>query len=166
MPLECIFFFSSRRRHTRCSRDWSSDVCSSDLFLRAGAEDEAGAQEVAAPQLVDPDRFCHWSCTYLSWNSGDANARNQRAWSSAAALSRLAVCALSTVSRWAGAPAPGGACRSWLSTAPTKLTRATTLLDEIQASLLGQPPTSGGSNSTWPKLGADWTASRDRPLAP
>src|SRR5256884_6435101 len=26
-----IFFFSSRRRHTRCSRDWSSDVCSSDL---------------------------------------------------------------------------------------------------------------------------------------
>src|SRR6266436_4885639 len=29
----CIFFFfSSRRRHTRCSRDWSSDVCSSDLL--------------------------------------------------------------------------------------------------------------------------------------
>src|SRR5690554_7291230 len=27
-----IFFFSSRRRHTRCGRDWSSDVCSSDLF--------------------------------------------------------------------------------------------------------------------------------------
>src|SRR2546429_6013177 len=27
----CLFFFSSRRRHTRCSRDWSSDVCSSDL---------------------------------------------------------------------------------------------------------------------------------------
>src|SRR5215813_2135679 len=26
-----IFFFSSRRRHTRCGRDWSSDVCSSDL---------------------------------------------------------------------------------------------------------------------------------------
>src|SRR5256884_6577456 len=28
----CFFFFSSRRRHTRCSRDWSSDVCSSDLL--------------------------------------------------------------------------------------------------------------------------------------
>src|SRR5207247_4742051 len=26
-----IFFFSSRRRHTRSTRDWSSDVCSSDL---------------------------------------------------------------------------------------------------------------------------------------
>src|SRR5699024_12121771 len=29
----CVcFFFSSRRRHTRSKRDWSSDVCSSDLF--------------------------------------------------------------------------------------------------------------------------------------
>src|SRR5207247_3928852 len=27
----CFFFFSSRRRHTRSTRDWSSDVCSSDL---------------------------------------------------------------------------------------------------------------------------------------
>src|SRR5690606_40821855 len=32
-----FFFFSSRRRHTRFSRDWSSDVCSSDL----GADYEA-----------------------------------------------------------------------------------------------------------------------------
>src|SRR5439155_14494640 len=29
----CFFFFSSRRRHTRWPRDWSSDVCSSDLSL-------------------------------------------------------------------------------------------------------------------------------------
>src|SRR5262245_64775618 len=28
------FFFSSRRRHTRCLSDWSSDVCSSDLSIR------------------------------------------------------------------------------------------------------------------------------------
>src|SRR5690554_6688736 len=28
-----LFFFSSRRRHTRCGRDWSSDVCSSDLAV-------------------------------------------------------------------------------------------------------------------------------------
>src|SRR5699024_11260253 len=27
-----VFFFSSRRRHTRSKRDWSSDVCSSDLW--------------------------------------------------------------------------------------------------------------------------------------
>src|SRR2546429_2280501 len=36
-PILCfIFFFSSRRRHTRCSRDWSSDVCSSDDSCVAG----------------------------------------------------------------------------------------------------------------------------------
>src|SRR5690606_41189619 len=38
-----FFFFSSRRRHTRFSRDWSSDVCSSDLdvadLLLAGHAD-------------------------------------------------------------------------------------------------------------------------------
>src|SRR5690606_16045992 len=32
------FFFSSRRRHTRFSRDWSSDVCSSDLAKALGAD--------------------------------------------------------------------------------------------------------------------------------
>src|SRR5699024_12067507 len=32
------FFFSSRRRHTRSKRDWSSDVCSSDLHLVAGQQ--------------------------------------------------------------------------------------------------------------------------------
>src|ERR1022692_3272705 len=29
--VNCFFFFSSRRRHTRLQGDWSSDVCSSDL---------------------------------------------------------------------------------------------------------------------------------------
>src|SRR5207253_7346840 len=38
------FFFSSRRRHTRWPRDWSSDVCSSDLLQAGIAEqrNEAG----------------------------------------------------------------------------------------------------------------------------
>src|SRR5690349_22063824 len=31
--LRSFFFFSSRRRHTSSLREWSSDVCSSDLFL-------------------------------------------------------------------------------------------------------------------------------------
>src|SRR5699024_11931948 len=31
-----VFFFSSRRRHTRSKRDWSSDVCSSDLQVPGG----------------------------------------------------------------------------------------------------------------------------------
>src|SRR5262245_24572464 len=37
----CVFFFSSRRRHTRCLSDWSSDVCSSDLSTQ-GRDNEAG----------------------------------------------------------------------------------------------------------------------------
>src|SRR3712207_3252541 len=38
--MDCVrcFFFSSRRRHTRYWRDWSSDVCSSDLYCRTNVE--------------------------------------------------------------------------------------------------------------------------------
>src|SRR5207247_3321390 len=46
-----LFFFSSRRRHTRSTRDWSSDVCSSDLELTADAVvvgSGAGGSVVAA----------------------------------------------------------------------------------------------------------------------
>src|SRR2546429_8515608 len=39
-----LFFFSSRRRHTRCSRDWSSDVCSSDLFRGSASQKPIVAQ--------------------------------------------------------------------------------------------------------------------------
>src|SRR3989337_3727900 len=41
-PVVLIFFFSSRRRHTRCYRDWSSDVCSSDLDLGLGTNISVG----------------------------------------------------------------------------------------------------------------------------
>src|SRR5690606_39727894 len=39
------FFFSSRRRHTRFSRDWSSDVCSSDLGAAVGVGDQHSVAE-------------------------------------------------------------------------------------------------------------------------
>src|SRR5256884_4185518 len=55
MKLLC-FFFSSRRRHTRCSRDWSSDVCSSDLFLAAAPR----WRPAARTSLRGP---CSVSCT-------------------------------------------------------------------------------------------------------
>src|SRR5262245_64940610 len=51
-----FFFFSSRRRHTRCLSDWSSDVCSSDL-VRAAAEtveEDPPRQRIAV--RVQPDR--------------------------------------------------------------------------------------------------------------
>src|SRR6266536_4159182 len=47
------FFFSSRRRHTRSTRDWSSDVCSSDLAACAFGPpppDQAGSP----PKLPQP----------------------------------------------------------------------------------------------------------------
>src|SRR3989449_7598072 len=54
--LDGFFFFSSRRRHTRCSRDWSSDVCSSDLvsggagvLAARGGGRSAGAGALSAP---------------------------------------------------------------------------------------------------------------------
>src|SRR5215510_16052112 len=42
-----FFFFSSRRRHTRWPRDWSSDVCSSDLELRVDVEDVEDVSRLA-----------------------------------------------------------------------------------------------------------------------
>src|SRR5690606_5065076 len=77
-----VFFFSSRRRHTRFSRDWSSDVCSSDLpspvfstgamsygsisaeahetlaiaMNRLGAKSNTGEGGEAPERLYDPER--------------------------------------------------------------------------------------------------------------
>src|SRR6266568_5341293 len=49
-----FFFFSSRRRHTRWNCDWSSDVCSSDLFGLAYAElrHYEDAQDAVASALL------------------------------------------------------------------------------------------------------------------
>src|SRR5438067_7997984 len=46
-----FFFFSSRRRHTRSKRDWSSDVCSSDLLRGRLAGREPGDVE---PRQLTP----------------------------------------------------------------------------------------------------------------
>src|SRR5436305_15197919 len=52
-----FFFFSSRRRHTRCGRDWSSDVCSSDLAHPGDAatarEDALGERGVVEEHVAD-----------------------------------------------------------------------------------------------------------------
>src|SRR6266702_7229994 len=49
--LTSFFFFSSRRRHTRWPRDWSSDVCSSDLF---GSSCSAPDQDENLLRLLHP----------------------------------------------------------------------------------------------------------------
>src|SRR5690348_17362697 len=50
------FFFSSRRRHTRWTGDWSSDVCSSDLAAHGRAESDGVAIRVGVCPLVFPPR--------------------------------------------------------------------------------------------------------------
>src|SRR5438045_9047956 len=50
-----FFFFSSRRRHTRCLSDWSSDVCSSDLasYQRArGYISKPHSEAIAAEEMI------------------------------------------------------------------------------------------------------------------
>src|SRR5215217_9384444 len=49
-----FFFFSSRRRHTRYWRDWSSDVCSSDLLVH---QREQGLAERGAPAAFFRDEL-------------------------------------------------------------------------------------------------------------
>src|SRR5699024_11907985 len=49
-----VFFFSSRRRHTRSKRDWSSDVCSSDLWWGTGLRVETPCRSCDEPRLGPP----------------------------------------------------------------------------------------------------------------
>src|SRR5690606_39702943 len=68
-----VFFFSSRRRHTRFSRDWSSDVCSSDLVrqkidLRESPSPFRFKEDI--PHLskrvtyIETSRGCPFSCQF------------------------------------------------------------------------------------------------------
>src|SRR5690606_40487530 len=50
-----VFFFSSRRRHTRFSRDWSSDVCSSDLFDRRRRLAVTELSAIEGVEVVEPE---------------------------------------------------------------------------------------------------------------
>src|SRR5260370_18264033 len=57
-----VFFFSSRRRHTRFKCDWSSDVCSSDLFVQPfmpnyGQPDADLLENISAAIIVDQQRL-------------------------------------------------------------------------------------------------------------
>src|SRR2546421_7820996 len=56
-----FFFFSSRRRHTRSDRDWSSDVCSPDLERVGGADrdhlEKTGAERDARQELAHHGRL-------------------------------------------------------------------------------------------------------------
>src|SRR5690606_40554146 len=61
------FFFSSRRRHTSISRDWSSDVCSSDLQRGKGAPGTPASGLPLSPQTCRSDREGQYQRHSLSW---------------------------------------------------------------------------------------------------
>src|SRR5690606_40998165 len=54
-----FFFFSSRRRHTRFSRDWSSDVCSSDLLPWPATQ--ATRTPLPSPYTWTTSARCAWA---------------------------------------------------------------------------------------------------------
>src|SRR5438105_5833687 len=69
-----FFFFSSRRRHTRSTRDWSSDVCSSDLELPSASYAFSGASASEGSSLGLPaNTIAPLSCPlYLSKSCNDS----------------------------------------------------------------------------------------------
>src|SRR5690606_39928073 len=70
-------FFSSRRRHTRFSRDWSSDVCSSDLRRRTAGSGRAGG--AAAEPAVDARAGAvRLAVTGSRWGPGPTRACSNR----------------------------------------------------------------------------------------
>src|SRR2546430_11649882 len=70
-----FFFFSSRRRHTRFDCDWSSDVCSSDLYRR---EDESLWLEVFGWLMRYHEHDPDWADGYLAVVS--EKERGSRVW--------------------------------------------------------------------------------------
>src|SRR5207245_6530080 len=68
-----VFCFSSRRRHTRCYRDWSSDVCSSDLFGLAMIEAMAcGTPVIAYPFGSVPEVLDEGQTGFIVRDEGEA----------------------------------------------------------------------------------------------
>src|SRR5437867_11515172 len=70
--LHFIFFFSSRRRHTRSYGDWSSDVCSSDLRRERETGDRRGRwcgarSESGAPRGRSEERRVGKECRSRWW---------------------------------------------------------------------------------------------------
>src|SRR5207245_6071768 len=75
-------FFSSRRRHTRCYRDWSSDVCSSDLQkdLRQDLIAEDGILRRLKRKVSRDDLYHTWS---FNWRSQNGAADELSQWNKA-----------------------------------------------------------------------------------
>src|SRR5690625_6080054 len=77
-----LFFFSSRRRHTRWPRDWSSDVCSSDLSrvgfwstTRRGSDGDWPCTDGGVPPVCRWPRRWHMEFQPLYFAAGQRCSR-------------------------------------------------------------------------------------------
>src|SRR5258705_13726872 len=76
------FFFSSRRRHTRCLSDWSSDVCSSDLYSATAsattpASSPTAPGNLAASAAGPGENNLRWTASTDAGENGRASWRGR-----------------------------------------------------------------------------------------
>src|SRR3712207_6964006 len=72
-----FFFFSSRRRHTRYWRDWSSDVCSSDLPVGGPEQDPYLNLGVRVATRLSPRRLLR-ACQHVEHELGRVRRSEER----------------------------------------------------------------------------------------
>src|SRR5699024_11577020 len=78
-----FFFFSSRRRHTRSKRDWSSDVCSSDLIHRflilrvLYVRKTVFVDEQKVPEELEIDEFEETAIHFISYEQDEPIAASR-----------------------------------------------------------------------------------------
>src|SRR5687768_4656134 len=79
-----FFLFSSRRRHTRCSRDWSSDVCSSDLEKEWETQIEKPNRQL---QQITGKQVKYFAYPFGLWDPHSVNEIKKRGFTAAFQLS-------------------------------------------------------------------------------
>src|SRR5207302_6853166 len=102
------FFFSSRRRHTRFSRDWSSDVCSTDL----NAPPRPHILGYREPILYPTQHGQSGQAVYRDDSEGTAGRTSSARRTPAASRSRAQIGRASCRERGGGAAGGRGATRS------------------------------------------------------
>src|SRR5439155_6216113 len=78
-----VFFFSGRRRHTRWPRDWSSDVCSSDLVFRSvNSYGLFAVMTTSRPEIIIKGSVdgTEWKTYEFKYKPGDLQRRPRFCW--------------------------------------------------------------------------------------
>src|SRR2546422_6567664 len=132
-----MFFFSSRRRHTRCSRDWSSDVCSSDL-----------SGVVAFTTISAPPISFRCSVTRMLWSIFSPRLTMAQSTSLTPSAVRVSGSVASAWTAWVARP-----CRAWTFSAALSMT------------MTSLSPSKRVSATAEPKVPAPMTANRRIPAA-